>query len=89
MEQQPKTYFEKLERLYVLTETRKLLKNQLAELQNNNEHYQQVEDDITKIEQELMYYANGTNIDELDFSTSSLLNPVYYTGVVDDDDLMI
>ncbi|MFN7249786.1 MAG: hypothetical protein ACK4M9_03255 [Anaerobacillus sp.] len=79
MDQQPLTYFEKLERLYVLTETRKMLKNQLSELQVNNQSQAGIEDDLLKIEQEIMYYANGHDIEELDFTTSSLINPVFYT----------
>ena len=79
MEQQPLTYFEKLEKLYVLTETRKMLKIQLDELTNSNQSTELVLDDLNKIEQEINYYANGHDIEELDFSNSSLLNPVFYT----------
>jgi hypothetical protein len=79
MDQQPLTYFEKLERLYVLTETRKMLKNQLSELQVNNQSQDVIEDDLHKIEQEIIYYANGHDIEELDFTNSSLINPVFYT----------
>lgn len=79
MEHQPITYFEKLERLYVLTETRKMLKNQLEELRSSNQSSNLIEDDLNKIEQEILYYANGHDIEELDFTNSSLINPVFYT----------
>ncbi|MCT8138096.1 hypothetical protein H1D32_10225 [Anaerobacillus sp. CMMVII] len=79
MEHQPLTYFEKLERLYVLTETRKMLRNQADELRSSNQAVDLIEDDLNKIEQEIKYYANGHDIEELDFTTSSLINPVFYT----------
>ncbi|RXI96725.1 hypothetical protein DS745_23810 [Anaerobacillus alkaliphilus] len=79
MEQQSLTYFEKLERLYVLTETRKMLKSQLEEVNSSNQSPHLIEDDLHKIEQEIKIYANGHDIEELDFTTSSLINPVFYT----------
>lgn len=79
MDHQPLTYFEKLERLYVLTETRKMLKGQLEEQQHSNQAKDLIEDDLQKIEQEIKMYANGQDIEELDFTTSSLINPVFYT----------
>jgi hypothetical protein len=79
MDHQPITYFEKLERLYVLTETRKMLKNQLEELKETNQSFDHIEDALTKIQQEIKYYANGHDIEELDFFNSSLINPVFYT----------
>lgn len=79
MDQQPLTYFEKLERLYVLTETRKILKNQLQENEASNQPTNTIDDDLQKIEQEISFYANGHDIEELDFTTSSLINPVFYT----------
>lgn len=75
MEQNSLTYFEKLEKLYVLTETRQMLRNKLDELKNSNETFDHMNDDLAKIEQEILTHTNGHPIEELDFSNISLVNP--------------
>lgn len=83
MEEHPLTYFEKLEKIYVLTETGQMLQEQLNELQNNNEPYDHVEEDLNKIHEEIHYYTDGEPIENLDFSNVSLINPALYSSFDD------
>ncbi|OIJ19229.1 hypothetical protein BKP45_13805 [Anaerobacillus alkalidiazotrophicus] len=75
MEQNSLTYFEKLEKLYILTETRQILRDKVAELSVSNENFDNINVDLTKIEEEIMSYTNGHPLENLDFSNTSLLNP--------------
>ncbi len=83
MEQPGLTYFEKLEKIYVLTETGQMLREKMTQLQNNNEPYAHIQDDLNKIEQEISAYTNGAGIHDLDFSNISLVNPALYTTFED------
>ncbi|OIJ12934.1 hypothetical protein BKP35_10240 [Anaerobacillus arseniciselenatis] len=83
MEQPGLTYFEKLEKIYVLTETGQMLREKMTQLQNNNEPYEHIQEDLNKIEQEISAYTNGAAIHDLDFSNISLVNPALYTTFED------
>lgn len=77
------TYFEKLEKIYILTETRQMLRKKLVELETNNQPLEPISDDIHKIEQEIILYTDGQPIEDLDFSNTTLLNPALYTSFED------
>lgn len=83
MEQPGLTYFEKLEKIYVLTETGQMLREKMTQLQSTNEPFDHIQEDLNKIEQEIHSYTNGEAIHDLDFSNISLINPALYTSFDD------
>ncbi|UTW69436.1 hypothetical protein KHA80_21950 [Anaerobacillus sp. HL2] len=52
-----------------------MLQNKLDELINSNETFDHVNEDLAKIEQEILTHTNGHPIEELDFRIISLINP--------------
>ncbi|MGP7816555.1 hypothetical protein [Niallia sp. 01092] len=79
MKQKPLTYIEKVENLYILMETRQMLQSKLQELQQNNQSYQLIEEDLRKIDKEILSYTDGQHIqDPEQMITSSIFNPAAY-----------
>ncbi|WP_332697515.1 hypothetical protein [Halalkalibacter lacteus] len=76
MNHQPTTYYEKLENVYVLTETRQMLQIKLEQLKGSNESTELVEHDLRKIEEEIQEYTGGVPVTQT--ITSSLFNPVIF-----------
>ncbi|MFC0472565.1 hypothetical protein ACFFHM_19280 [Halalkalibacter kiskunsagensis] len=78
MNQQPLTYYEKLENTYVLMETRNMLQIKLEQLKATNESTKLIEEDLQKIEKEIEEYTEGAPVNESDLITSSLFNPAIF-----------
>ncbi|MCL7746054.1 hypothetical protein [Halalkalibacter alkaliphilus] len=76
MEHQPLTYFEKLENLYVLMETKKMLQAKLEQVKQENQPTNLIEEDLRKIEEEIAEYTDGSDMPDPNITiTSSLFNP--------------
>ncbi|MDT8861118.1 hypothetical protein N0O92_12820 [Alkalihalobacillus sp. MEB130] len=75
MDHQPLTYFEKLENVYVLMETRNMLQAKLEQLKETNQSTELVEEDLRKIEEEIEEYTDGAPVEPNQIMTSSLFNP--------------
>ncbi|MDQ0254652.1 hypothetical protein J2S74_002031 [Evansella vedderi] len=79
------SYFEKLENLYVLKETRQMLLKKLQETNPNTVLHHVISDDLNKIEQEMTLYTDGQTVEVLDKAmTSSLMNPAIYYELDED-----
>ncbi|MDG5787250.1 hypothetical protein QA612_07070 [Evansella sp. AB-P1] len=77
MKEQPFSYIEKLENLYVLLETRNMLLKKKNEIENDTNESEQLEDDLKKIEVEINNYSNGMSVEEIEQSmTSTLFYPI-------------
>ncbi|WP_088105553.1 hypothetical protein [Halalkalibacter urbisdiaboli] len=77
MDQQPLSYVEKLENLHVLFETRQMLKNQL---ENREQAYSEIEEDLIKIEEEIKQYTDVTD----QHFPDTLFNPAFLSFPNDD-----
>lgn len=79
MTNQPLTYVEKLENLYVLLETRNMLEHKLNHVYTA-EHSDEIRADIQTINEEIMSYCDdGIPIETIDLNiTKSLFNPAVY-----------
>ncbi|MBU9713120.1 hypothetical protein [Evansella tamaricis] len=76
MKYQPISYFEKLENLYVLMETREMLQKKLNEVEVTDPGYGMIQEDLQKIENEMMEYTNGQHIEQFKQPLNdSLFNP--------------
>ncbi|ARK30463.1 hypothetical protein [Halalkalibacter krulwichiae] len=74
-EHEPLTYFEKLENVYILLETKQMLEAKLKESQASIQEKSILEDDLRKIHEEILEYTNGYQIEPEQMSVSSLFNP--------------
>ncbi|GAE25147.1 hypothetical protein JCM9140_1124 [Halalkalibacter wakoensis JCM 9140] len=83
MDHQPLTYFEKLENVYVLIETRKMLQHKLTQLKEANQSTELVKEDLRKIEEEIEEYTDGAPVETNQTLTSSLFNPALINQLED------
>ncbi|WP_026672251.1 hypothetical protein [Alkalihalobacterium bogoriense] len=74
MDKQSMSYVEKLEHLYVLMETQKLLEAKRDELISRRADYDTIEQDLVKIKEEMNEYTDGQNADYHSV-TGALFNP--------------
>ncbi|WP_100399002.1 hypothetical protein [Bacillus sp. FJAT-44742] len=71
------TYIDQLEKLYVLMETRHMLKEKI-EVSSSESAPAAVLEDIKKIEEEIAFYSGGQSIEEIEASLNApLFNPSY------------
>ncbi|KHF39900.1 hypothetical protein [Halalkalibacter okhensis] len=75
MEHQPLTYFEKLENVYVLMETKRMLQVKLEQVKQGNQPTNVIEEDLRKIDEEIAEYTDGISPEPNGTITSSLFNP--------------
>ncbi|GAE37001.1 hypothetical protein [Halalkalibacter akibai] len=78
MEHEPLTYFEKLENVYVLTETKNMLQAKLNEQTTPVEERALLEDDLRKINEEIEEYTDGQIVTPGQFTVTSLFNPAVF-----------
>ncbi|MBU9720646.1 MULTISPECIES: hypothetical protein [Bacillaceae] len=69
-------YFEKLESLYVLLETKQMLQDKLTKIDVTDPGYKVIEEDLKKIEHEMLEYTNGQYMD------SQKVNPTLFNPAV-------
>ncbi|MFC0560046.1 hypothetical protein [Halalkalibacter alkalisediminis] len=75
MEHEPLTYYEKLENVFVLTETKNMLEARLKELKASQQPTDSVEDDLRKIKEEIEEYTDGVAINPNQMVVTALFNP--------------
>lgn len=75
MEHEPLTYYEKLENVFVLTETKKMLEAKLNELKSNQQTTDIIEEDLRKITEEIEEYTDGVQANPDQMLMTALFNP--------------
>ncbi|WP_227936330.1 hypothetical protein [Alkalihalobacillus deserti] len=78
MDYEPLTYYEKLENVFILTETKNMLEAKLKELKLSNQPTVLVEDDLRKIKEEIEEYTDEVNPASNQIVVSSLFNPAVF-----------
>jgi hypothetical protein len=81
VDHEPLTYFEKLENVYVLMETKQMLEAKLKEMRTNHQPTSNIEEDLRKINEEIIEYTDGLQVSPDQFMVTSLFNP----GVFDEE----
>jgi ribosome recycling factor len=75
MDHEPLTYYEKLENVFILMETKNMLEEKLKELKANHQSTVIVEDDLRKIEEEIEEYTDGVAPNPNQMTVTALFNP--------------